>query len=122
MLISQNGETYTLPNASYMLQIHRQVDQTRLLQNYPNPFNPETWIPFELQSASPVNITIYDQRGQQVRELNVGYKVAGPHHSRQEAAYWDGRNRWGEPVSSGLYFYYLKTDGGVSVKKMTILK
>jgi len=122
VLISQNGETYTLPNASYMLQIHRQVDQTRLLQNYPNPFNPETWIPFELQSASPVNITIYDQRGQQVRELNVGYKVAGPHHSRQEAAYWDGRNRWGEPVSSGLYFYYLKTDGGVSVKKMTILK
>ena len=104
------------------MQIHHQVDQTRLLQNYPNPFNPETWIPFELESASPVTINIYDQQGQQVRQLDVGYKVAGPHHSHQDAAYWDGRNSWGEYVASGIYFYRIETDNNKETRKMVILK
>ena len=122
ILINQEGQTHLLPDVSYKLQVHHQVDQTRLLQNYPNPFNPETWIPFELESASPVTINIYDQQGQQVRQLDVGYKVAGPHHSHQDAAYWDGRNSWGEYVASGIYFYRIETDNYKETRKMVILK
>ena len=122
ILINQEGQTHLLPDVSYKLQVHHQVDQTRLLQNYPNPFNPETWIPFELESASSVTINIYDQQGQQVRQLDVGYKVAGPHHSHQDAAYWDGRNSWGEYVASGIYFYRIETDNYKETRKMVILK
>jgi len=122
ILVTDGGETYTLADRTYDLTVHLPVEQSQLDQNYPNPFNPETWIPFQLKSASPVVISIYDTTGKMVRELDVGYRVAGPHHSRQEAAYWDGRNRWGEPVSSGVYFYHLKTNDSVSIKKMTVLK
>ena len=122
VLVGHNGTTYTLPDASYMLQIHRQVDRTRLLQNYPNPFNPETWIPFELESSNQVTINIYDQLGNEVRQLDVGYKVAGPHHSHQDAAYWDGRNNWGENIASGVYFYRIQAGGYTETKKMVILK
>jgi len=120
--VTQSGEIFTLADQTYNLTVHQPVQQTRLNQNYPNPFNPETWIPFQLKSASQVMITIYDSTGKVVRELDVGYRVSGPHYSRQEAAYWDGRNRWGEPVSSGVYFYHLKTGDSVSIEKMTVLK
>ena len=98
------------------------MEHSQLDQNYPNPFNPETWIPFRLKSASPEVLSIYDSTGKMIRELDLGYRVAGPHINRQEAAYWDGRNRWAEPVSSGIYFYHLKTNENVSIKKMTVLK
>ena len=38
-------------------------ETTVLLANYPNPFNPETWIPYQLASASDVQVTIYDTKG-----------------------------------------------------------
>ncbi len=122
ILIGQDGQPYTVADANYMLQVHRQVDQTRLLQNYPNPFNPETWIPFELKTGSQVTITVYNQLGEEVRKLDVGYKVAGPHHNHQDAAYWDGRNNWGEPIASGVYFYRIQTDDHTETRKMVILK
>ena len=122
ILVTDSGQTFTLTNQTYDLTVHQPVEHSQLDQNYPNPFNPETWIPFQLKSASPVVISIYGSTGKMIRELDLGYRVAGPHINRQEAAYWDGRNRWGEPVSSGIYFYHLKTDENVSIKKMTVLK
>ena len=96
--------------------------QTALLPNYPNPFNPETWIPYQLKTPAAVRIAIYNPGGVLVRELSLGYQVAGRYTSRARAAYWDGRNTVGEPVASGLYFYTL-TDGDFSATlRMVILK
>ena len=96
--------------------------ETALLHNYPNPFNPETWIPYQLKIPAEVRIAIYDPRGVLVRELSLGYQIAGRYTSRARAAYWDGRNTVGEPVTSGLYFYTL-TAGDFSVtRRMVILK
>ena len=97
-------------------------EETALLANYPNPFNPETWIPYHLANASDVKITIYDTRGGIVRQLALGHQPAGFYNSRSRAAYWDGRNRVGEPVASGVYFYQLETDDLSSLRKMVILK
>ena len=82
-------------------------DQTRLIPNYPNPSNPETWIPFELEQASNVQLTIFDSRGSTILQLDLGHQVAGRSLSKNRAAYWDGQNQLGEPVSSGIYFYTL---------------
>ena len=95
---------------------------TELLSNYPNPFNPETWMPYQLATGADVHISIYDSNGMLVRSLDPGHQKAGYYVEKGEAAYWDGRSTTGERVSSGLYFYYLKTDGFSSVKRMTILK
>ena len=97
-------------------------EQDLLLQNYPNPFNPETWIPYQLSSDSPVSVSIYDTTGRQVRTLSLGIQSAGFYNSRGRAAYWDGRNDVGEHVSSGLYFYQLRTPTFHQTRRLVILK
>ena len=97
-------------------------ETTALLVNYPNPFNPETWIPYQLAHAADVTLTIYDTKGILVRQLDLGYQVAGYYTDRTRAAYWDGRNNLGESVGSGVYFYQLETGDYSATRKMVILK
>ena len=84
--------------------------ETQLLANYPNPFNPETWIPYQLATATDVHIRIYAANGTLVRILDFGHQPAGIYQQRDRAAYWDGKNEMGEPVASGVYFYTLSTE------------
>ena len=95
---------------------------TALLPNYPNPFNPETWIPYQLANASDVQIIIYDTKGAIVRTLELGHQAAGYYTDRNRAAYWNGRNGFGEQVASGVYFYQLQTGEMSPMRKMVILK
>ena len=96
--------------------------ETRLLANYPNPFNPETWLPYELAVDTTVEIFIYNARGVLVRHLELGHQPAGYYVAKSRAAYWDGRNRVGERVSSGVYFYELRAGDVSQLRKMVILK
>ncbi len=96
--------------------------QTALHPNYPNPFNPETWIPYHLASDTDVQISIYDINGGLVRELDLGQQQAGHYTDRSRAAYWDGRNGFGERVASGVYFYTLTADSFRSTRKMLVGK
>ncbi len=96
--------------------------ETALLHNYPNPFNPETWIPYQLAEAAEVTLTIYDMNGGMVRRLAMGHQAAGMYQSRSRAAYWDGRNQFGESVASGLYFYTLIAGEFSGTRRMLILK
>ncbi len=95
---------------------------TRLYPNFPNPFNPETWIPYQLAEAAEVHISIYDVKGQPVRELPIGFRVAGSYTSQSEAVYWNGRNDIGQLVTSGIYFYTLSAGDFSDTRKMLILK
>jgi len=94
----------------------------RLLQNYPNPFNPETWLPYQLFDNSSVVIRIYDMKGQIIRVLDLGQKKAGYYVTKGKAAYWDGRNSFGQKVASGMYFYHLKAGDFSAGRKMVIVK
>jgi len=93
-----------------------------LLQNYPNPFNPETWIPYQLSSASEVTIQIYDIAGHIVRTLFLGNQPAGYYQKKHRAAYWDGHNEHGEQIASGVYFYTLKAGTFHATRKFTLMK
>ncbi len=96
--------------------------ETALLANYPNPFNPETWIPYQLSEPAEVNITIYSVDGRLVRTLDLGALPAGVYHSKSRAAYWDGRNAFGESVASGVYFYTFTAGDFSATGKMLIEK
>jgi hypothetical protein len=96
--------------------------QLALLQNYPNPFNPETWIPYELNQTTDVEVRIYNVNGQLVRRLSLGQQLPGSYITKDKAVYWDGVNEKGEKVSSGVYFYQLKAGEKSLVRKMVILK
>jgi hypothetical protein len=94
----------------------------QLLQNYPNPFNPETWLPYQLQGEADVTIFIYNIEGQLVHKLDLGHKSAGYYLSKSKAAYWNGRNSAGEPVTNGVYLYTLRAGDFQATRRMVIIK
>lgn len=93
-----------------------------LYPNYPNPANPETWIPFELGRSGRVVITIYDSNGRVVRRLDLGYKDAGSYVNKAVAAHWDGRNEFGEPVASGVYYYAVQVGSQRAVGHLVVMR
>jgi len=99
-----------------------ELKSTMLLPNYPNPSNPETWIPFILAQGAPVKMIITDVTGKKTRQLNLGIKDAGVHFTKEDAAYWDGKNELGETVASGIYFYTLKTPNFSQTRRMVIIR
>jgi flagellar hook assembly protein FlgD len=82
----------------------------------------QKWIPFKLATDSPVTISIYGQKGQLIRNINLGEKRAGSYITKDKAAYWDGKNDLGERVSSGVYFYTLKAGEFKATRQMLIVK
>ena len=110
------------PRGDLALTTFGDIKRTALLQNFPNPFNPETWIPYTLADDADVNVRIYDVEGRLVRNLDVGHQRTGRYINRETAVYWDGRDRLGESVSSGVYFYTLKADAFSETRRMVILK
>ena len=96
--------------------------KTTLLPNYPNPFNPETWIPYQLAEPADVTIQIYASNGQLVRTLGIGHQHAGIYQKRNRAAYWDGKNEFGEPVASGVYLYTFSAGQFTVTRRMVIRK
>ena len=93
-----------------------------LLPNFPNPFNPETWIPYHLSKGAEVTLHIYAVNGTLVRTLTLGHQPAGLYQSRSRAAYWDGRNAFGEKIASGVYFYTVTAGDFTATRKMLIRK
>jgi aminopeptidase N len=85
--------------------------------NYPNPFNPATRIAFSLSEAGPVRLTVHDLRGRLLRVLADGPREAGPH-----SLHFDGLDRRGRPLVSGVYLARLQTAAGTSTHRMTLLE
>ncbi len=88
-----------------------------LSQNYPNPFNPTTTINFQLPSSEKVTLDVYNTLGQKVKTLVNDFRNAGYYH-----IVWDGKNRAGREVASGIYLYRIEAGNFVETKKMILLK
>ncbi len=93
------------------------VDHVRLAQNYPNPFNPSTTIRYELPGDCFVRLAVYDVAGRLVHILVDEQKTAGSHD-----AFWNGTDRDGSAVASGIYFYRLEAAGTIITRKMALLR
>jgi hypothetical protein len=83
----------------------------------PNPFNPSTSLRFELASAGPATLAVYDARGRLVRTLWSGFLGAGPH-----ALPWDGRDGRGARVASGVYVVKLASGEFAATRRALLLK
>lgn len=93
--------------------------QFNLHSNYPNPFNPSTTIPFEIggNQSVPTKLIIFNVVGQVVLTLIDETLQPGIYQ-----AVWDGTNKIGQTVSSGIYFYQLSAGSYNFLGKMTLIK
>ena len=120
-LVSMDGQSLRVEVEPFFMDKLR-PSRTEAFPNYPNPFNPETWIPFQLDRAAHVRITIYDVLGREIRRFDLGYLSAGYYKTRERAVYWDGRNDMNERVASGAYFYRLEAGDFIGTHRMVVLK
>jgi len=85
--------------------------------NYPNPFNPHTTIEFNMEKAAPAQIEIYNQKGQIIKTIDVVNA-----HKGINTLSWNGTDNSGRGVSSGVYYFRLKSGSYSSTKKMVLMK
>lgn len=83
-----------------------------LFQNYPNPFNPTTAISYHIPAGGNVSVKIYDAMGRMVKELVNEYQTAGVHTVVYNA----------EGLSSGIYYYTVKSGSFTATKKLVFMK
>ena len=89
-----------------------------LLPATPNPFNPTTEIRFHLPHRSRVELNVYDLRGRLVRSLEDSDAVEAGSHIRV----WDGKDRHGRFLASGVYFYRLVAGDFHSTRSVVLVK
>ena len=88
-----------------------------LSDNYPNPFNPQTTISYGLPQQSDLSLIIYNIMGQEIMRWDEQNSQAGFYQK-----IWNGRNKFGVPVASGVYFYRIIAGEFVKTRKMILLK
>ena len=92
-------------------------DEFKLYQNYPNPFSSQTTFQYDVAEATSVKIYIYNTLGQLVKTIDRGDNSVGTH-----TVEWDGKNDDGDTLSSGVYFYQLRTKDFNKTMKMLLVK
>ena len=86
-------------------------------QNYPNPFNPVTRIQYNIPEQSIVKLQVYDITGSLVKVLSETEQNAGSH-----VVEWNGKDRFGNNVASGIYFLKFNAGDYTKTVKMMMLK
>jgi hypothetical protein len=87
-------------------------DDIRLLRNYPNPFNAHTVIEFSLTEPGMVRLEIFDNIGRRLETLVNSDYPAGVHNVT-----WNAKD-----ISTGVYFYRIRTPEYDQSEKMILLK
>ncbi len=116
-----NPSDYVLGGIIEDVTPHRNEDvlpkMFELNQNYPNPFNPTTTVRFALPQKADVKLEIFDILGNLVKTIVDREVPAG----RYEVV-WDGTDRLGKLVASGIYIYRLLAGSFVVARKMLLVK
>ena len=86
-------------------------------QNYPNPFNRNTKIPIDMLHGDALRIVIYDMHGKQIKTLSDEFKSAGKYELE-----WDGTDRFGKQVSTGVYLTIMQTRNFSQARKIMYIK
>ena len=90
----------------------------RLSQSYPNPFTSGgTTIEFDMPVTERITMVVMDIRGRVVRTLIDKEERFG-----YQSVAWDAKNDDGDKVSSGVYFYQIRSSNFNAVGKLVFVK
>ena len=84
---------------------------------HPNPFNNSISISFEIPNSKNVNLSIFDMKGRNIRQMNLGVLSTGFHK-----VLWDGKNNFGNEIPSGIYMAVLEVGGKMNIQKISLIK
>ncbi|MFQ5510610.1 MAG: T9SS type A sorting domain-containing protein [Candidatus Krumholzibacteriia bacterium] len=87
-----------------------------LRPNYPNPFSGATTIPYDVGASGQASVKVYNVLGQLVAVLENGFHGADTYSTT-----WNGTDRTGQRVASGVYFCRLATPQGTTSRRMVFL-
>ena len=89
-----------------------QANQFQLMQSYPNPFTHSTTIGYYLPNTSFITISVYNIYGKEIEELVNEEKSQGQYEINFDGKY----------LTSGVYFYTLRSGGFIQSKKMILIR
>ncbi len=112
------ADIYLMPNTTYTdeYEVSPQVSNIKVT-NFPNPFNPSTTISYSIPESGEVEVSIFNIRGQRVKQLYKGYKSQGGYILK-----WDGTDEHNRTVATGVYFTVVKTEREQRSNKMLLMK
>ncbi len=110
--------TLTVPGNEEEQETPATPETYGLYSNYPNPFNPNTDISFALPVATTGELVIYNMKGQKIKTLFTGEIEAEQIYNFT----WNGTDDNGQDVTSGIYFYQLKSGTESHLNKMIMMK
>jgi len=117
VLATDGNNTITGFNKINKMIASSETPVTKLkISNYPNPFIQSTTINYELPKSGKVKIDIYNVVGQKVRTLVDEYQISGSYE-----CYWDGKQKNGKKVASGVYLCSIWIKKSNSTKKILLL-
>jgi len=110
LIIPEDGEEPGSPEVPGVYGLH---------QNFPNPFNPNTEISFMMKESCIGQLSIFNIKGQKIKILFSNKSIL----KDELVTYnWNGKDESGKEVSTGVYYYKLRTDKRDFVRKMSLLK
>ena len=104
--------SYNITRVTGVNETRNPVYNFKLEQNYPNPFNPSTEIRYSLSKSEYVTLKVYNVIGQEIKTLVDDYQTTGLHVINFRA----------KNLSSGIYFYSIRSGNFFQLKKMVLLK
>jgi len=125
--VFNNGSPYTYKNSGFLKIVdvatsveNRNINRPnkiKLLPNYPDPFVTITSISYDLKRKQHVTIKIFNLLGQEIITLKDEEQLPNNYLLQ-----WDGRDKFGNVVSAGIYYCVLKSETFRAVEKMAIIK
>jgi photosystem II stability/assembly factor-like uncharacterized protein len=84
---------------------------------YPNPFNPAVNLQYRLTREARVTVTVFDLLGRKITDLFQGHQMAGKYRLN-----WDGKDKSGKPLSTGIYLIHFKNRYEEVTKKVVLMR
>jgi photosystem II stability/assembly factor-like uncharacterized protein len=92
---------------------------------YPSPFSPSRHVyirfQYDITRATEVIIDIYDFAMDKVVTIRE-FESTPTGNSRDRSAKWNGRNKAGDEVASGIYYFRANVDGKINWGKLVVIR